>query len=272
MWQYVRTYYCIGETRCGIAKPRASSPLSRLTKPLAPRYRIVADKLIAGILGGKYPLGSVLPGETEVAAQFEVSRHTARDAMRLIEEAGMIRRKRRVGSKVVSDQLPMRYNQRINSLSDVLQYGNASRLRVLESSQIVLDETLAARLRLKPGAPCMLLKCIRHQRHDERPFAYSEIYFPGNNAAQRERMLDSELATIELVKFVDTPRLSAIEQTLVAETVSADLAAMLQVKSGAATLKAVRIYVATSGRIAAAATTWHAGDLFSYSTTLTKPG
>ena len=246
--------------------------MGKYKKPLAPRYRVVADNLIAGILGGKYPLGTVLPGETEVAAQFAVSRHTARDAMRLIEEAGMIRRKRRVGSTVVSDQLPMRYNQRIDSLADVLQYGNASRLRVLESTQIALDEALASRLRLKPGASCMLLKCIRHQSHDKRPFAYSEIYFPGNSAAQRERMRDPELATIELVKFVDTPRLSAIEQTLVAENVSVDLAAMLQVKPGAATLKAVRLYVATSGRVAAAATTWHAGDLFSYSTTLTKPG
>lgn len=233
---------------------------------------MIADTLIQGILHGKYPLGAVLPGETEMAQHYGISRHTARDAMRLIEATGMITRKRRVGSTVVSNQLPMRYNQRIQSVGDVLQYGNASRLKVTESSVVLLDAAVANLLKLKAGSPCMLLKGIRYQRHDNRPFAYSEIHFPVASAAQRERMLDPAVATLLFVRKVDTPHLSCIEQTLMAEAASKKLAAILKVRPGTAMLKSMRIYVGSSGRITAAATTWHTGDLFSYSTTLTKSG
>ena len=269
LWQYVRTYYCIrvlplqAQTR---DLPRTVSPPSKQQ----PRYRVVADKLIAGILAGRFPKGSILPGETEVARQFGISRHTARDAMRVLEQAGMITRRRRVGSMVISDELPMRYNQRIQSINDLLQYSNASRLKVFESLEAVLVDGTAALLRLKPGAICMLLKCIRYQRHDNRPFAYSEIYFPTAGAAQRTRMLDPDFATLALLRKVDTPRLGSIEQTLSAESASRKLALLLKLKTGAATLRSNRLYVDTAGKPVAAATTWHAGDLFSYTTTLTK--
>jgi len=233
---------------------------------------VIADALIQDILNGKYPLGAVLPGETEMAQHLGISRHTARDAMRLVEETGMITRRRRVGSTVVSNQLPMRYNQRIQSVGDVLQYGNASRLKVIESSVVLLDAANAALLKQKAGSPCMLLKGIRYQRHDNRPFAYSEIHFPVASAAQRSRMLDPALATLWFVRKVDTPHLSSIEQTLMAEAASKKLAAILAVRPGTAMLKSMRIYVGNSGRITASATTWHTGDLFSYSTTLTKSG
>ena len=223
-----------------------------------------------GILSGRYPVGSVLPGETEVASMFEVSRHTARDAMRILETAGMISRRRRIGSMVIAGELPMRYNQRIESINDLLQYSNASRLKVLEAAEVTLDAAAAGALRLKPGAACMRLIGIRYQRHDNRPFAYSEILFPVAGKATRERMRDPVFAARELARKVDTPHLDCIEQTLVAEVASPKLARILKMKTGSALLKSMRVYLGVGGKVAATSTTWHAGDLFSYSTTLNK--
>ena len=241
-------------------------------KPAQPRYRSVADTLMEGILSGKYPVGAILPGETDVATQFAISRHTARDAMRLLEQAGMITRRRRVGSMVVSNELPMRYNQRIESLNDLLQYSNASRLKVLESTEVVIDEAQAKLLRLKPGTACMFLLGIRYQRHDNRPFAYSEIFLPVASKATRDKMRDPLAAARELTRKVDTPHLQSIEQTLVAESATKKLAGILKIRAGASLLKSMRVYFGSNGRVAATSTTWHAGDLFSYSTTLTKSG
>ena len=239
-------------------------------KPAVPRYRSVADVLMGGILSGKFPVGTILPGETEVATQFAISRHTARDAMRILEQAGMITRRRRVGSMVVKNELPMRYNQRIESLNDLLQYSNASRLKVLESTEVTLSPAQAQVLRVKPGTPCMFLIGIRYQRHDNRPFAYSKIFLPVTSAATRAQMRDPLAAARELTRKVNTPHLQCIEQTLVAELATRKLAGILKIRAGAALLKSMRVYFGSSGKIAATSTTWHAGDLFSYSTTLTK--
>jgi GntR family transcriptional regulator len=260
--------------QCGasreITEIRLELPAAR--KTAQPRYRSVADTLMEGILSGKYPVGAILPGETDVATQFAISRHTARDAMRLLEQAGMITRRRRVGSMVVSNELPMRYNQRIESLNDLLQYSNASRLKVLETSEVIIDSAQAQLLRLKPGTPCMFLLGIRYQRHDNRPFAYSEIFLPVASKATREKMRDPLAAARELTRKVDTPHLQSIEQTLVAESATRKLAGILKIRTGASLLKSMRVYFGSNGKVAATSTTWHAGDLFSYSTTLTKSG
>ncbi|MDL4777591.1 GntR family transcriptional regulator [Actinomadura xylanilytica] len=46
-----------------------------------PRYRRIAAELVAAIEAGDYPPGSRLPGETQLAEQFQASRNTIRSAL-----------------------------------------------------------------------------------------------------------------------------------------------------------------------------------------------
>ena len=62
-----------------------------------PRYRQLADALRADIASGRYPVGGQLPPEFELCEIYDVSRHTARDALRLLFEAGLVERRRGVG-------------------------------------------------------------------------------------------------------------------------------------------------------------------------------
>src|SRR6266700_4757531 len=59
----------------------------------APRRRLrngVVQALVADIVGGAYPPGSVLPTEAELCASFEVSRTVVREAVKLLEAKGMV--------------------------------------------------------------------------------------------------------------------------------------------------------------------------------------
>ncbi|MFN7236834.1 MAG: GntR family transcriptional regulator, partial [Brevundimonas sp.] len=64
----------------------------------SPRYRQLAETLRAAIARGDFPVGSQLPPELELAQTHGVSRHTARDAIRLLSEAGLIARRRGAGT------------------------------------------------------------------------------------------------------------------------------------------------------------------------------
>lgn len=44
------------------------------------------DALLARIVGGEYPVGALLPKEEAIAQEFDVSRGTAREALRALEE------------------------------------------------------------------------------------------------------------------------------------------------------------------------------------------
>ena len=58
-----------------------------------PVYRSVANTIGERILGGEWPIGSGLPSETALAQTLGVNRSTIREAIRVLEENGMLRRR-----------------------------------------------------------------------------------------------------------------------------------------------------------------------------------
>jgi DNA-binding FadR family transcriptional regulator len=58
-----------------------------------PAYRSVANAIGERILSGEWPLGSNLPSATALARTLGVNRSTVRDAIRVLEENGMLRRR-----------------------------------------------------------------------------------------------------------------------------------------------------------------------------------
>jgi DNA-binding FadR family transcriptional regulator len=64
--------------------------MRRLVIPRA--YQAVQQALEEEILSGKLTPGEPLPTETELAAQFGVTRHTVREGMRALEQSGLVKR------------------------------------------------------------------------------------------------------------------------------------------------------------------------------------
>ena len=58
----------------------------------APAYQVVSDKIREAILDGRIPAGKLLPTETALAGQFGVTRSTVREAIRLLEQSGLLGR------------------------------------------------------------------------------------------------------------------------------------------------------------------------------------
>jgi DNA-binding FadR family transcriptional regulator len=66
-----------------------------------PVAAIVGEKILGAIQNGTFPVGSRLPGETELASQFGVSRPSIREALAALQFAGYIESRRGAGSVVV---------------------------------------------------------------------------------------------------------------------------------------------------------------------------
>ncbi len=69
-----------------------------------PKYRAVYDALLRAIRRGEYTAGSRLPTESELLAEFNVSRITVIRALRDLEAAGIVRRRRGSGTYVQGPQ------------------------------------------------------------------------------------------------------------------------------------------------------------------------
>ena len=105
-----------------------------MTPKRVPRYRAMADELIKAIASRRYPVGGALPAEAELCEQLQASRHTVREALRILGEAGLISRRQGSGSVVLTDTPPVRCRQTVDTIEDLLQYGSESRLQLLRAS------------------------------------------------------------------------------------------------------------------------------------------
>ena len=79
------------------------APAQFATLKRVPAYLQVSERIRAAILGGEIPAGELLPTETELATQFGVTRSTVREAIRLLEQGGLLGR---AGRKRLAVRLP----------------------------------------------------------------------------------------------------------------------------------------------------------------------
>ncbi|MCA1857356.1 GntR family transcriptional regulator [Massilia oculi] len=234
------------------------------------RYRQVAQELIDAITAGTYPVDSFLPTEKILCEHYGISRYTAREALDVVEAAGLIERRQGSGSVVVSNTPPVHYNHNVQNIDDLLQYGNASRLRALESKEVLLDEEPARFLKSNPGAKAILLSGVRHQRNDERVFSFTRIYFVTGSAAVRKALLDPERSVLTMLKMLDLKNVDHIEQAFSATGADRETAQALGCAEGAPVFRTDRVYVDRRGKVVLYAASWHPGHLFSYSTVLQR--
>ena len=88
-----------------------------------PFYRQMYHALAASIKEGTYAIGSALPTERELCEMFDVSRHTALEALRQLEQRGMISRRQGSGSTVLARTPSVRYeamHETFGQLDDLL--------------------------------------------------------------------------------------------------------------------------------------------------------
>lgn len=60
----------------------------------------VINEIGAGVISGRYPIGTTLPNDAELMADFEVSRTVLREALKTLEAKGLLEARPKVGTKV----------------------------------------------------------------------------------------------------------------------------------------------------------------------------
>jgi DNA-binding FadR family transcriptional regulator len=107
------------------------------------RHREVLDVLLERIAGGEYPAGALLPKEELIAAEFDISRGTAREALRALEERRVAVVKHGRGARVLP---PEEWNVLDADVARALTAGKARRgfLREVAAYRALLESEAAA--------------------------------------------------------------------------------------------------------------------------------
>jgi GntR family transcriptional regulator len=136
----------------------------------------VEAELRARLATGRLPVGAVLPREVDLAAELGVSRSVVRQALGALERDGLVRRRRRGGTRVLRSA-PAALVQELAGVYGLAQGDLAPRVhsRVLALALAPAD---AGSVVLGPDAAGCVLRVERVRLVDGAPLALEEIYLP----------------------------------------------------------------------------------------------
>ena len=229
-----------------------------------PRYVQIAETLREEIRHGAHPVGRHLPTENALCARFATSRFTARAALRLLEEQGLITRRRGSGTTVRSAETHVSYDQHVRSIDDLLQYTNATGFQFLYTDRVDADPILAGWLNVRVGTECIHLHGIRYHRRTQQPFCLGEVYRRASWQGLPQGFTRMEDAMRQLIEVEFEQRIGRVEQSLSAVTMTEEQAHELKVPLQTPGFRSVRRYFDIRGRLVLVAVTMHPGHLFSY--------
>ncbi len=136
----------------------------------------IAEKIIQEIDNGRWRPHHKLPPEKELAAMYEVSRNTLREAVQSLAEAGYVKRMHGSGTMV----LPRAINYGISTLFSISELvkrnGDQHRKEVLELNIEKPSPVLAEQLGISKLDP--VYRLVRLHYVNDNPSVYEVVYFP----------------------------------------------------------------------------------------------
>jgi DNA-binding GntR family transcriptional regulator len=238
--------------------------------PAPPRYRKLADRLIDEIRSGQRPIGSTLPGELELTAELGVSRHTVREALRRLDDLGLIERRRRAGTVVAAREPVMAYSHAVRSLGDLLQYPSRSRLEILESRALTLNARMAREFGGRPGSRWFSMRAIRRMPAGRAPLCTVDILVRPKFAAILAEVGRNRMRVFELIEQRFALRVANVRVDISAGSAAADVASTLGIAAGAPVLRVLRSYFDDQGQLFEIARSQHSADRFAYTLTVQR--
>lgn len=230
-----------------------------------PRYQELAEELRAEIIRGDYPDPANFPTESMLCNRYGVSRFTVREALRSLQNEGLIQRKR--GSGTVIQPASARggaLHQPMSNVGELLQYARDSKIEFTSEGTAPLPRKLAVHVGATASERWFHFRGLRTRQGLSGPIAITDAYIHPDligAARQIELNRDTIFRQLELLSGV---KIASVTQDIQAVPASARVAAELGVLRRSPCLRILRCYLDSAGRIMEISASYHPGDRFAY--------
>jgi GntR family transcriptional regulator len=206
--------------------------------------------------------GDRLPPESEIAERFQVGRTTAREALKLLEQDGVIDVRHGSGrflSHVAALERPI---TRLESVTEMMRsHGYSVANRVVSVRVGPAGEGEADELRIPPGESVVRLERVRS--HDGEPLIYSVDVFPQRLLAGPVEGVDWAGSLLEMLEASGTRVTSAVAQLQAVHLPSAGQRA-IGARSRDPWVLLVHRNIDQAGRVVILSHDYYRGDRFTF--------
>lgn len=237
-----------------------------------PLYQQLVAALKREIVRGDYPLGTRLPTEAGLCRRFKVSRHTVRQALRQLRDAGLVVSRQGAGTTVIAPERSGEYVHSVASIEELIPYASENRYDVDGSGPVTCDAKLARRLNCRQGEQWWRICGFRHAPNQVAPICWTEVYIRPQFSGVTRMIARRKGAIYAWIEDMYGERIAEVQQSLRARPVPRELAQKLGVDPGSTVVEICRSYRLTTGAVAEIAFNLHPADRFSYAMTLRRRG
>jgi GntR family transcriptional regulator len=211
-----------------------------------PRQEAFAAELAEEIAAGKHPKGARFPTELELQQRFQVGRHTAREALKILTEQGLLGRRRKTGTIVLALRPVEHYVHSLRNFRGLFDFAQSTRLDIhyegFVSASVKDQEEFAL-----PDKRWLRIAGVRSKNGDKVPLCWAEVTISERFAPDRESIRQGTKALYELVMAQHGLRLEYVEQKITATHIPPQIAKVLQTEANSSGLLVKRRYVAHTG-------------------------
>ena len=211
-----------------------------------PFYQQLYEILLDKIQRREWQPGDMIPPESELIEEYQVSRNTVRQVLEKLVNDGLIYRQRGRGSFVSHPTLEQAMTRIVSFTEDMHQRGFAPGTRVLSTDLISAEEDIANQLDIPLGEQLVCLRRLRMA--DGEPMSIEESYLIHRYCPD---VLEHDYAQQPLRMVLEAEygiRIASAKQVIQAIQAPPDLAYLLEIPPGAALLLITRVSF-SQGRI-----------------------
>ncbi|EGD21576.1 transcriptional regulator, GntR family [Prescottella equi ATCC 33707] len=220
-----------------------------------PQHVLLAQDLISRIQSGEFAVGDKLPTELELCQTRSLARGTVRQALKHLEDAGMISRRRGAGTTVESPEPVVGHQAFVTSSLGMLAFVERTRITAPSSEIIVAESNLAKRVGVPVGSEWYRVSGPRVVRGSVMPpFCWSEVYLR-SDLPHRRMVLTGRFGIANLVR-------QRIEQVVTGTLLASDLADALDAEKGSAALVVTHRHVDANGALEAVGIHTHPAERY----------
>jgi len=207
-----------------------------------PLYLALAQTLRQEIDAKQYKIGTHLPPEDQLVLKYGVSRHTVRQALRELKDEGLLISKAGIGTIVSTRPDSAQFFSGIKTISDLLQFVDATQMQVISQEEIIANAELSAQLHCPIGQAWSSIKILRKVPKTKLPLCFLQVFIWPEHAdifVNRKVLNRPIYSLLEQKKGL---RIVEVAQEITAANLSIEMALALNAQEGQAAMRITRFY------------------------------
>jgi len=234
------------------------------------KYREVRRTLANEIAAGQYEVGGKFPTDLELCERFHCSRHTVREAVRELQDHGLLERRRGFGTVVASRSSKTTFTMEFSSLDTLLDHASDSYFEIRHFGKAKAHKPLAEIIGCEVGETWLRIAGVRRHTESNDSLSCAVIFVPEPYFGLRQYLHKNPPTIFQLLQEKYGVVVHTVDQEISAVSIDALSAEELNVEPDSPGLSVVRHYYDESGNLFQVAASIYGGSLFSIKSQLVR--